>query len=459
MKNTNPKAAIPDDYGFVVKPPVSYLFKETPGTYYSGVLISGQNRNILFALAIILAVCGVLLFRHKPRLKLRMYTGIIIAVSGLIIATGTLYLSSPASIQTRIFSPYTLLSSSWENYKTRFIGKDGRVIDYTQGDITTSEAQSYALLQAVWIDDKSTYDLVWLWTKNNLTRKTDQLFGWRWGKLADGSYGFITNGGNNSASDADTDIVLSLILAGRRWNDSNYTLQAVKILPDLWNIDTDTLGSNRYLVAGNWAKGETEDVINPSYFAPYAWRLFAAVDTKDDWNSLITPAYALLNQATDNNLDKNSSSGLPPDWIAVRRTDAALGPAAIPGFTTNYSYDAYRIPWRVALDYYINKDPEARGYLNKLVFLNNYFAKNNQLPSGFTHDGDPLNSYENPAMYATALADLTVENPSMAEKVFQEKIVKLYSNDTNSFRQDLSYYDTNWLWFGSGLYLHYLSAF
>src|SRR6185437_9383144 len=84
-----------------------------------------------------------------------------------------LYNTSNYSQIIQTFSPYTLLSSSWEKYRNEYITHDGRVVDPTQGDITTSEGQSYAMLRAVWIDDHTTFDSVWHWTQTNLQKRHD----------------------------------------------------------------------------------------------------------------------------------------------------------------------------------------------------------------------------------------------------------------------------------------------
>ena len=94
-----------------------------------------------------------------------------------------IFLNTNAAKKNQTFSSYTFLSSSWEKYRDEFINQDGRVVDYSQNGITTSEAQSYALLRSVFIGDKAAFDKVWSWTKNNLKRPQDNLFGWRWGCL------------------------------------------------------------------------------------------------------------------------------------------------------------------------------------------------------------------------------------------------------------------------------------
>ena len=84
--------------------------------------------------------------------------GFFFILLGIILIAVLAYLSGGFQNKTEPFSAYSVLSSSWEKYKEQFINQDGRVIDYSQGDITTSEGQSYAMLRAVWIDDKAAFD-------------------------------------------------------------------------------------------------------------------------------------------------------------------------------------------------------------------------------------------------------------------------------------------------------------
>lgn len=390
---------------------------------------------------------------------MKKYLGYFLLMAGFLIILAVFYVNSRVGDETRTFSTYTVLSSSWEKYKTEFINSDGRVIDHTQQGITTSEGQSYALLRAVFLDDKTTFDKVWHWTKDDLQKRGDNLFAWKWGKLQDGSYGFLENGGFNSASDADTDIALALILAGQRWHNDTYTNEAKTVLSDIWDKETDIAAGKRYLIAGPWAKDSGQIIVNPSYFAPYAWRIFAKVDTKHDWNSMVDPAYDLLNRISSSPLDKDKSVGLPPDWVAVHKETGEVMPATMANFSSNYSYDAMRVPWRVALDYQWNKDPKAYDYLkNNFAYLSETYQNTGQLPDTISHNGATQNVKESPAMYATALGYFSVVNKNLANKIYEEKVIALYSNDTNSFRKDLPYYDQNWLWFGTALYNGYLKA-
>lgn len=384
---------------------------------------------------------------------MKKIVGYIFIIISIFITGYVLYNNSKYSETVPAFSPYTLLTSSWEKYKTQFINVDGRVLDHSQNDVTTSEGQSYALLRAVEVDDKATFDKVWNWTKNTLKRPTDNLFGWRWGNKGNNTYGFIANGGQNSASDADEDIALSLILASRRWNSSEYSNAALPILNAIWNVETATVSGQRYLVAGNWARSETGIILNPSYFAPYAWRIFAKVDTRHDWKSLITPAYNLLRIVSQSPLDKNKAVGLAPDWVSMDTKNGAVLPTKIPNLTTDYSYDAMRVPWRIYVDYKWDSSTQAKNYLDiACKKLENDFSKTGKLASVYSHNGNVINPNESPAMYGTSLGCFMYQNQTAAKQIYQDKIVRLYSNGKNAFNSNLSYYDQNWLWFGAALY-------
>src|SRR6185437_10071183 len=119
---------------------------------------------------------------------------------------------------------------------------------------------------------------------------------------------------------------------------------------------------------------------------------------------LIDPAYDLLGASGTAPLDKGKGVGLPPDWLAINRQTGQLMPPGISGYTTNYSFDAMRTPWRVALDYKWYKDSKAATYLkNSYTLLQQEYEKTHTLGSSYSHDGVRLTPAEDPAMYATSL--------------------------------------------------------
>lgn len=322
--------------------------------------------------------------------------------------------------------------------------------------MTTSEGQSYALLRSVWSDDRSTFDRVWQWTQNNLHRSEDRLFAWRWGKRQDGNYGILEAGGENSAADADLDIALALIFASYRWHEPQFLEQALPIMADIWQLETEEVAGKRYLLAGKWATSEEEIILNPSYFSPATWRVFAQVDTQHDWLSLIDPAYAVLRDSGQMPLRQQSGIGLPPNWVALNKRTATLQAPSNEQLSTDYSYDAMRIPWRIAVDWWWYQEPQAQAYLGSLMALKQLYQQTGILTGSYQHDGVPLTDYESPAMYATALPYFQLIEPALGQEIYEKKIQSLYSNDQNNFVDDLNYYDQNWLWFSLALYQHNL---
>jgi len=358
------------------------------------------------------------------------------------------------------FSTYTILTSSWEKYKVSFMNEDGRVIDHEHNGITTSEGQSYAMLRAVWIDDKKAFDQVWKWTIENLKRDDDNLFGWKWGQRSDGSYGFLEGGGENSASDADQDIALALLFAAKRWKQESYLESALPILYDIWDKETVLANGKRYLLAGTWAQQENKLTLNPSYFAPYAWRIFARIDKAHPWEELISPAYDILTLSSSHPLNTVRSGQLPPDWVVLDTSTQSYAASDLPQLTSNFSFDAMRVPWRIALDYQWFASPEASRYLTThFQSIARDFDQNNSLVYAYSHDGQRIGESEHGAMYGTVIGYFMLAKPETARTIYEQKLLSYYSNDSNSIPSDVNYYAQNWIWFGIALYENYLTYF
>lgn len=385
-------------------------------------------------------------------MKYALSTIFIIVGLGLIIFT--VYRNTTPERNTHTFSSFSVVRGSWEGYKSKFIINEGRVLDFSDNEITTSEGQSYAMLRAVWMDDKETFDKVWNWTKDNLKRPEDNLFIWRYGIKDDGTYGPVGEGAQNSASDASIDISLALIFATQRFNDPSYQEAALPILKDLWDQETGEYDNKRYLVAGNWARGKEELVINPSYFAPYAFRIFADVDKDHDWNQLVDTSYEILEKWTHKS---DAQIWLTPDWIVLNRNNGEVDFDNNNNLSKSYGYDAIRTPWRIALDYEWNNEPRAEQYLSEVgESIKKIFERDGKLFERYDVEGNPQSDYESPSMYATTMSLWGVSHPDLSKNLYEEKIKRLYSNDTRAFNSDIQYYEQNWLWFASALYEGYI---
>ncbi len=341
-----------------------------------------------------------------------------------------------------------LLAESWDSYRRRFIQRDGRVIDYEASDRSTSEGQAYAMLRAVLIDDSATFTMTLNWGENNLQRQangkhTDSLWAWKWGKNADGNWGAIDR---NFASDGDIDAITALIFAGRRWNRPEYLQLAKAKLQDLWNLSTAPgPGGKRYLLPGPTAAfvpNPSTLQINPSYLAPYAFRLFAQVDPERDWLSLVDTSYQVLEQSA-----QLSTVGLPSDWVSL---DTLTGkyqplPQSSP-LQTLYSFDAYRVWWRLSLDAVWFNSPQARRYLESTSYLQKLWRTQSHLPARIDLQGKGLVDYEATSQYAMLYTAWNLVEPRLAKELLVKKLLPQYKQGI--WDDHSAYYTQNLAWLG-----------
>lgn len=340
--------------------------------------------------------------------------------------------------------PRHILARSWESYKRHFMER-GQVFDRQRDNLTTSEGQSYALLRAVWLDDRQAFDEVLAWTNRHLRLPTN-LFAWKYldGRIID----------RGSATDADQDIALALLFASRRWGSDEYRQQAQNVLDAIWTYERATLNERHYLLPGPWAKKSTGLVLNPSYFSPYAYRIFAEADPEHDWLSLVDTSYEVLELCSAAPLNVERPVFLPPEWCFLY-ADGTVGASREPGLqATEYSYNAFRVPWRVALDARWFADPRARAYLAKLTALREEWQQKRALSVAYTHEGRVWEAYESAAAYGANLGAFVEHDASTAHELYELKIVaKFYEDDTQSYWEDPhNYYTQNWAWFGTALY-------
>ena len=367
------------------------------------------------------------------------------------------YRNSLKSQVPLIFTPSQLLEATWLNYKDAYVEKGTfRTIDKDRHNITTSEGQSYTMLRAVWMADKITFDGAWKWSQDNIKHQTDSLFSWEWGQLQSGGFGVITaDNGENSASDADQAIALSLVFAYARWQDPIYLDSARSIIEEIWNREVIVVNGTPYLAADDVEKTSRSPafVVNPSYFNPAAYRIFAQVDPSHPWSLLVKSSYAVLSQSMSSSLETTASDGLPPDWIGIDRTSGAITPlTGTSGADTNFGFDAMRVPFMLALDDAWFGDPEDRALLSGMTFLSPKWRGFGSIASIYGHDGGEIMSDESSSVYGGTIGFFIVADPTDAASVYERKLLFLYNPGANEWKTPLSYYDDNWAWFGIGLY-------
>ncbi len=347
----------------------------------------------------------------------------------------------PAEMELKVTptSPYgSLLKRSWVAYRDRFIHADGNVIDYQAEDQrTTSEGQAYAMLRAVLINDQDTFDSTLAWAETNLNRPSDSLWSWHWNAKSG-----IQD--PNFATDADIDAATALIFAARRWNCPAYEALAQQKLNDIWQQTVTTIQGKQFILPGPRAafQNSPETILNPSYFSPYAYRLFAQVDQRHNWMGLVDDGYALLDAMT-----AISPAGLPADWVAFDPSTNQFGPVeAGRRIKTLYSFDAFRVWWRIGLDASWYNSTPAKVYLKKhLPTLAQRWKKDKAIPAVLGLDDQAQVDYEATSQYAMLYPVMKLVDSGVAFELFKEKLLGNYSKGI--WDNEDAYYSQNLAWF------------
>ncbi len=304
-----------------------------------------------------------------------------------------------------------LLRRSWEGYRARFVTADGRVVRPEHGGDSVSEGQAYTLLRAAWMDDQATFDRVWLWTRAHLTRTGREgasLLAWHWSPE---SGGHVVDW--NVATDADADVALALLIAEDRWHAPSaaglpgYGGSARAMLSDL--ADHAVAADESlvpFLLPGVWADQRAEGrglVLNPSYLAPASYRLFYRATGDERWSRLASSAYDVLEAVCA----AAGSSGAVPDWVRWWSADRWSPEGADGGRS---SWDAVRVPWRVATDLVWFGEARAGTFLSRCLepYVRRHLNAGQGLAVERSLTGGVLGADDHPlanAMFAFALSE------------------------------------------------------
>lgn len=350
------------------------------------------------------------------------------------------------------------LKKSYHLYKKNFMSMDGRIMDPDRDNITTSEGQSYMLLRCIVMGDKKTFDLVYKWTKNNLQRE-DRLFAWLWGKNQSGEYKILDD---NTASDADADIALALILAYEKWGNSHYLEDAKPIINSIWNNETKRVGDYLILMPGVKQALSEKIEVNPSYFTPNAYRYFQKYDELHDWNCMIDSSYYYLGAAMS-----KTSTGLPPNWFLIKQIQNGVqdneegvvqndrqkrGQIILEkSERSDFSYDAVRVFARVYFDYVRNGEERALPILEKSNFFIDQWKKDKTFYVNYQANGHLRNKDKFVGAMSILIPVISMYDPKIASEMYEKEAgPSLRNKQYWEGKQD--YYGKNLAWYGCYMY-------
>ena len=298
----------------------------------------------------------------------------------------------------------------WSRYKARFIDADGRLSDDSQGDISHSEGQGYALVLAAYNDDPEAFARIWRWTSANLEIRTDNLAAWRW-RPQDNPHVLDPN----NASDGDLLIAWGLAEAATRWRLPNYAASAHKIALSLARhaaLRTAFGLALRPGVAG-FGPDDVSDgpIVNLSYWVFPAFESLARIAPEVDWAGLKQSGLALFDAA------RFGSRQLPSDWISLK---GGVKPAA--DRPPVFGYELVRAPLYLAWG-----PSEAQARLSALT--QSWLGSDDEAPSVIdVEKGVATQSFAEPGYLAiAALARCAVKGEKFPAELREVKLDRYYS--------------------------------
>jgi endoglucanase len=323
-------------------------------------------------------------------------------------------------------------------YVEAFVSPDGRVIDRSAGDRSTSEGQAYAMFFAVVANDRPLFARLLQWTEANLADGDlgRRLPAWHWGKRRDGSWGPIDR---NSASDADLWMAYALLEAARLWSVPSYDELARRLLRSVVArevADIPGLGPMLLPGASGFAiEGGRAFRLNPSYQPPQLLRRFSAAEVPGPWDGILASTHAML-RAT-------ASDGAVADWVLYR---PRRGFAPDPVHGRSGGYDAIRTYLWVGM--LSEEDPDRRDLAAALGALLDQFARTGRVPERI--DVRTLRGHgEAPPGFAAALLPLArARGNEGAARALEERVARALHDGLLGMPP--TYYDQNLALFGRG---------
>ena len=336
----------------------------------------------------------------------------------------------------------------WEQYSQRFVDEQGRVIDHTAQDRTTSEGEAYAMFFALVANDKPRFAKLLAWTEANLAGGdlTLRLPAWNWGKNPDGSWKVIDQ---NPAADADLWMAYSLLEGGRLWREPRYeklgSLMATRIAQQEV-VSIPGLGNTLIPGPQGFHPDDKTWVVNPSYLPLPVLVYLSRTMPQGPWLSVINSLRVLLAQG--------SGSGYVMDWVAAGSSvHPSLSPTQLAtgkteGLTPIGAYEAIRVYlWLGIAD---PSTPTLKGLLADTSGMSNYLKTAVTPPLEVDATGKILNPDAPVGFSAAVVPYLSALNLKTQEKSQQDRLVAMKDATTGLYGREAAYYDQNLALFATG---------
>jgi endo-1,4-beta-D-glucanase Y len=335
----------------------------------------------------------------------------------------------------------------WQSYVEHIVDQQGRVIDHSAEDHTTSEGQAYGMFFALVANDPARFAKILSWTETNLAAGdlTLHLPAWSWGKSPDGSWRALDP---NPASDADLWMAYDLMEAGRLWHEPRYQklgmLMAMRIAQQevayVPGLGTTLLSGpvGFHPDANTW-------VLNPSYLPPFLLAYFAKAIPTGPWGAVLQSLQPMLAQG--------SGAGYAMDWVSAgTEIRPSLSPAQLAAGASDRSpigsYDAIRVYLWLGI-----ADPATTGVqalLPRISGMAEYLKVHVTPPEQVDSLGRVLSTNAPPGFSAALIPYLHALGLKAPEKLQIDRLAATRDTGQGLYGRNAAYYDQNLALFSTG---------
>ena len=191
---------------------------------------------------------------------------------------------------------------------------------------------------------------------------------------------------DDAATDGDLDNAYALLLAYRQWGDQSYLTDAQNLIGAI--KQSEMSGQTKRTKLGDWSSSHYNT--RSSDWMPGHFRAFREATNDDFWREAADTVYKLLGQVS------NQTTGLMPDFVTgTNPVPDADGGGTHEDNAQHYSYNACRVPWRIATDYAHHGTPAAKTQIDKIsAWLKTATnGQPNQIKDGYQLNGTALGGY------------------------------------------------------------------
>lgn len=270
-------------------------------------------------------------------------------------------------------------------------------------EVTVSEAQGYGMLIAASMAEydiyaKDIFDGMYRYYRSHLSEIGPNLMAWQ---QQDDGTAIVNVSGADSATDGDMDIAYSLLIADSVWGSDegiDYKQSAIDIINDIMEYEVNK--TDWVLQLGDWAYYTDESDVNysatrASDFIMQYMPVFAEVTGDERWLNVYDSTYRIIDSIVD-----EYNTGILPDFI-VKDSETGKFIPSPPNFLESeydgyYYYNSCRTPWRIGMDYLINKNSSAKKFSDTITSFISKATNGDpsEIKAGYKLDGTPVEDYD-----------------------------------------------------------------